>query len=85
MLRRRARHGHPDRAALVVAGLALILAAGCGGGEESTDDDFAPGVSQPIAKVEFLAEADRICASTNARIEAAADDLVDHRPRPAAG
>lgn len=62
----------------------LILAAGCGGGDESTDDGFAPGVSQPIAKLEFLAEADRICASTNARIEAAADGLVTtgHDPPP---
>jgi hypothetical protein len=33
-------------------------------------------VSRPLDKVEFLAEADRICHSTNARIEAAADDLA---------
>ena len=42
-------------------------------------------MSRPIAKVEFLAEADRICHSTNARVEAAADDLATERPRPATG
>jgi hypothetical protein len=57
--------------------------AGCGGGD--ADQGFAPGVSQPIAKVAFLVEADRICHSTNARVEAAADDLVStgHDPPPA--
>ena len=49
---------------------------------------FPAGVSQPIGKVEFLAEADRICHSTNARIEAAADDLghgATRRPRRCGG
>jgi hypothetical protein len=39
-------------------------------------------VSRPIAKVEFLAEADRICGSTNARVEAAADGLLATADRP---
>jgi hypothetical protein len=41
-------------------------------------------VSRPIAKVWFLAEADRICHSTNARIEAAAYDIATagRDPRP---
>lgn len=41
-------------------------------------------MSRPIAKVRFLAEADRICHSTNARIEAAADDIATagRDPRP---
>jgi len=51
----------------------MLLLAGCGGEEPDT---FPAGVSRPLAKVEFLAEADRICHSTNARIEAAADDLT---------
>jgi hypothetical protein len=38
-----------------------------------------------LKKVEFLREADRICYSTEARIEAAADDLADQRrPDPSA-
>ncbi len=58
--------------------------AGCGG-DETPDDPYPPGVSRPIAKVRFLAEADRICHSTNARVEAAGDDLIGDggEPRPA--
>ena len=73
MLRRRAGHGNPHSARL--AALAALALVGCGGGE-SDDDVFPPGVARPLDKVEFLAEADRICHSTNARIEAAADDLA---------
>ncbi len=73
------------RFASALAGLALVTssAPGCGGGE--SDDPYPAGVSRPLDKVEFLAEADRICASTNARIEAAADDLATgrHDPPPA--
>jgi hypothetical protein len=67
--------------ALGAAALALV---GCGG-DDDAGDPYPPGVSRPIAKVRFLAEADRICHSTNARIEAAADDLVagGGEPRPA--
>ena len=54
---------------------------GCGGGDETTTG-FPPGVARPIDKVEFLREADRICESTNARVEAAADDLVGGRNEP---
>ena len=85
MLRRRTRHGHPDSAGLALASLLLAAAAiaGCGGGDETST--YPPGVSRPIAKVRFLAEADRICHSTNARIEAAADGLAirRHEPPPA--
>jgi hypothetical protein len=81
VLRRWARHGHTHPARLAV--FALLALAGCGGGE--SDDGYAPGVSRPLDKVQFLAEADRICHSTNAQIEAAADDLVGgrHDPPPA--
>jgi hypothetical protein len=63
--------------------LIVSAAAGCGGGDDSTT--FPAGVSRPLDKVEFLAEAERICASTKARIEAAADDLAGgrHDPPPA--
>jgi hypothetical protein len=57
----------------VAAFLAMAALCGCGGSDDS--DTFPAGVSQPLDKVEFLAEADRICHSTNARVEAAADDL----------
>ncbi len=82
MLRRRARHGHADRAGLAIAATAAIL-TGCGGDDPATT--YPTGVSRPIAKVRFLAEADRICHSTSARVEAAADDLATsgHDPRPA--
>ncbi len=55
---------------------AILALAGCGGGESGDDGVYPPGVSRPGDKVDFLAEADRICHSTNARIEAAADDLA---------
>ncbi len=80
MLRRRARDGHVDRAGVgagAIAALALLAAAALGGcGGDDTTTGYAPGVSRPIAKNRFIAEADRICASTNARVEAAGDDLV---------
>lgn len=59
----------------------MAALGGCGGGDSETT--FPAGVSQPIGKVEFLAEADRICHSTNARVEAAADELVQRHPPPA--
>lgn len=77
MLRRRAGHGHAHPAGVVLVALAL---AGCGGGGD--DATYPAGVSRPLDKVEFLAEADRICASTNARVEAAADDLATGRRDP---
>jgi hypothetical protein len=80
VLRWRTRHGNPDRKdlggirhSLALLPLALVALAGCG--DDDADQTFPPGVSQPLEKVEFLAEADRICHSTNARVEAAADDL----------
>src|SRR5215204_2273826 len=63
--------------------MGLVLVAGCGGGDDSTGT-YPPGVSRAPDKVEFLAEADRICASTNARIEAVADDLATGRADPPA-
>lgn len=85
MLRRRPRYRNAHRANL---GFAFVLAsavlAGCGGGDETTST-YPPGVARPIAKVEFLREADRICESTNARVEAAADDLVVGRHDPPPG
>jgi hypothetical protein len=56
---------------------------GCVGGDEATT--YAPGVAQAPGKVEFLREADRICESTNARVQAAGDELVQgrHHPPPA--
>jgi hypothetical protein len=77
VLRRRTRNRHADRARLASIALAAAAFAGCGGGDETATDP--PGVSRPIAKVRFLAEADRICHSTNARIEAAADGLATRR------
>jgi hypothetical protein len=85
VLRRRPGHRHPDRAGLALA-TAFVLAAaaitGCGGG-----DDESPTVagSRPITRAEFVAEADRICHSANAQIEAAADELAtaDREPPPA--
>jgi hypothetical protein len=83
VLRRRTRNRHPDRArlaALATFALAAAAFARCGGGDETST--YPAGVSRPIAKVRFLAEAERICHSTNARIEAAADGLVTGRRKP---
>ncbi len=65
------------------AGVLFLVAVGCGGEDES-GSEFPPGVAQPIEKVEFLREADRICLSGDSQIEAAADDLlaVDAEPPP---
>src|SRR5688572_28412420 len=63
----------------------LIAAAalmGCGG-DEDDPDEFSPVVSEPLTKVEFLRRAEEICHSSEARIEAAADDLVTSRRDPA--
>ena len=60
--------------------MALVLVSGCGGGEE--EEEYPAGVSQPQTKVEFLREADRICFSSESRIEAAADDLLNAPGRP---
>ena len=82
MLRRRPRYRHAYPAGLA---LGLVLAAaGCGGGGETTSA-YPPGVARPIDKVEFLREAESICESTNARVEAAADDLVGGRNAPPPG
>ena len=72
------------RLAIAGASRSRSSLAGCGWrGASDGRRPSPPACSQPLAKVEFLAEADRICASTNARIEAAADDLATERPRPA--
>jgi len=76
VLRRRARHGHPDRARLAVL-LAAVLVAGCG--EDESGQEYPAGVAQPQSKVEFLREADRICFSSEAQIEAAADELLNRK------
>ena len=60
-----------------------MLAIGCG------DSDVTPTTAgredEPPTKREFLFEADRICFSSDARIEAAADDLAtaEREPPPA--
>jgi hypothetical protein len=79
VLRRRAGHRHHHRTRLAATAL-VTLAAGCGGDDEP--GDFVPLVEEPLAKVEFLREADRICFASEARIEAAADDLVAGRAEP---
>ena len=54
---------------------------GCGGGDDTSSTSSA---ARPITRAEFIAEADRICHSTNAQIEAAADGLAvgDDQPPP---
>ena len=84
MLRRRPGHRHHHRKGLAVL-LAAAAFAGCGG-DEDDPDEFAPLVAEPVSKVEFLEQADAICHASEARIEAAADELVAGRrdPKPAA-
>lgn len=66
--------------AIVVAFSALGTFGACGDGGEG--DRYPAGVTQPLSKVEFLREADRICRSSESRIEAAADGLLAGRGRP---
>jgi hypothetical protein len=63
----------------------VVAAALVGCGDDDAETTYPAGVSRPIAKVRFLTEADRICHSTNARVEAAADDIATsgRDPRPA--
>ena len=79
MLRRRTGHGNDPGKGLATL-VALVTLAGCGGDDDA--GDFSPVVSDPLSKVEFLREADRICFASEARIEAAADDLVTGRGEP---
>ena len=69
-------------AALAAALSAAVLAA-CG---EESGGVPQPPPSDPLSRVEFLEQADAICHSTEARIEAAADDLLrpGRDPRPGA-
>jgi hypothetical protein len=57
-----------------------VALAGCGG--DNGPDDFSPVVSEPLSKVEFLREADRVCFASETQIEAAADDLVTGPDEP---
>lgn len=85
MLRWRLGHRHAHREGLTLGLLfAVVALAGCGGGDESSTT-YPAGVSRAPDKVEFLREADRICESTNARVEAAGDELVGGRNDPPAG
>jgi hypothetical protein len=84
VLRRRPGHRHDHRARLALGLGAAFLAAGCGG-EDPAEQPYPPGVSEPIEKVEFVREADRICHAGDARIEAAADDLLDGGGEPPPG
>ena len=71
------------RRGVIAAGLVVAaLLVGCGADED--DGGFSPIVSEPMSKVEFLREADRICVGVEAQIEAAADELVlgSRRPDP---
>ena len=67
------------RAAVASLLVAALLASGCGDDDEG---GFSPVVSEPLQKVEFLRQADEICASTESRIEAAADDLLTGKEDP---
>jgi hypothetical protein len=60
----------------------VLAAAAAGCGSDDEPGDFSPVVSDPLSKVEFLREADRICFASEARIEAAADDLVTGGSEP---
>jgi hypothetical protein len=80
VLRRRTRHRNTHRAALATLALAAAALNGCGGGGGSSTSSSTPPA--PITKDHFLSEADRICHFTDARVEAAADDLVEAQRKP---
>ena len=76
MLRRRSGHWHhhPARLRYLPLIVSAIVLAGCGGDEAEPAPD--PDEPAPLTKAEFLFEADRICLSVEAQIEAAADDYA---------
>lgn len=77
------RYGEAGRKRVVrdfVAGATVLLVTACGGGDEP-----GPTTSRDVAaltKVEFLAEADRVCTSSESQIEAAADEFATQRGGP---
>ncbi len=60
----------------------LVVLGGLAGCGDEDEGGFSPVVSDPLSKVEFLRQADEICASTESRIEAAADDLLTGEEDP---
>jgi len=60
--------------------VASLTVASCGG--EDDEGGFSPVVSDSLSKIEFLRQADEICASTESQIEAAADDLLTGEEDP---
>ena len=68
------------RAAVAIVLAAACLAVGCG--EEDDEGGFSRAPAEPLSKVEFVRQADQICAATESRIEAAADDLVTQKKDP---
>jgi hypothetical protein len=56
------------------------LISGCGGDDD--EGGFSPVVSDSISKIDFLRQADEICHSSEAQIEAAADDLLTAKGEP---
>jgi hypothetical protein len=77
VLRRRARHRHPDPAGLRFKILSAVLpalilapaAAGCGGDDSSGDDRVMTSGPLVPSKRDYISEADGLCAFYETRVE----------------
>jgi hypothetical protein len=62
--------------------LSLSALAGCGGSSDTTTAPGALSAPAPLAKAEFIREANQICISSESRIEAAADEYATQKHPP---
>ena len=66
----------------VAAALLALTLAGCGGSSDDSTTVGALSDPPPLAKAEFIRQANQICISSESRIEAAADEYATQAKPP---